>query len=665
MDACTARGRCGPASSGGSLGTILLAILTVSLVVIGTRPEPITGAEAMAHNVGTHLAETWDQPEATRAYVGEVRDVTGFDVQPRARPAQAPAARARRVARAAAPSCPENPQHIFIPVVRGGTLDGRARDGEVRPPPGAWPWWRLVLALVLVFAVLSLMAGRVANLTRAAPRAARARGRPLRRRRPRLPHRRRPRAPALGRARGARRGGQLQPHGRPRRGHGARPAELLGAISHELRSPLGRARSRSRSRATASRRPSRRATASAPRRAPSTTSRGSSAASTHILGDLLDVDPHRASPTCARRRGHSSAWLRARVAEEPSPRAVRRRRRCRGPRRWPSTSTPAPRARRPQPARQRARARPSRRDRAPRGHRHPRAGAIAARRSSRDRGPGFRDGLRRARLRALRARRRVARAAYRRGAGYGLGLALVRAHRRGARRPRLRAERRPARSGRRRGRGRVRPARTRTVRRRSAPRPSSGGGADRIFLIASRGIAWSSARRRLRSVRLLQRPRAETCAVRAVPGARASPHRQASAAAQARPAAESAGRLLFEQDVLKPRRVPVDPRAPACLRRVPRPAARRDERRRLPSRAPSSATVRAQGVESAVSSAGRWRPTRGSPRRCAWGRPARRAVSGGADGSSQELRLQVVLDARCPWGTSSAGGAARPSRRRS
>ena len=40
------------------LGTILLAILTGTLVVMGTRPEPITGAEIMAHNVGTRLAET-------------------------------------------------------------------------------------------------------------------------------------------------------------------------------------------------------------------------------------------------------------------------------------------------------------------------------------------------------------------------------------------------------------------------------------------------------------------------------------------------------------------------------------------------------------------------------------------------------------------------------
>ncbi|HEX3343888.1 MAG TPA: HAMP domain-containing protein, partial [Polyangiaceae bacterium] len=222
------------------LGTILLAILTGSLVVMGTRPEPITGAEIMARNVGTRLAETWDQPETTRAYVGEVRDVTGFDVHlvrdPRKLPPRVHAASAHGVA-----IVPENPQHIFIPVVRGGALMGALEMEKFGPRPGPWPWWRLVLALVVVFTVLSLMAGRVANLI----------ARPLEQ----LAHA----ADRFG-------GGDLAFRadlGRTRRWvarevhdvavsfnrmaerveamvRGQR--ELLGAISHELRSPLGRAR---------------------------------------------------------------------------------------------------------------------------------------------------------------------------------------------------------------------------------------------------------------------------------------------------------------------------------------------------------------------------------------------------------------------------------------
>src|ERR1700722_4850030 len=144
-------------------GALLLAILTGTLVVIGTRPEPISGAEAMARNVGARLAETWDEPEATRAYVGEVRDVTGFEVNlirdPRRLPPRVHGASARGLA-----IVPENPQHIFIPVVRAGTLLGGLEVEEFGLRPSCWPWRPLVLALVLVFTVLSLMAGRVANL---------------------------------------------------------------------------------------------------------------------------------------------------------------------------------------------------------------------------------------------------------------------------------------------------------------------------------------------------------------------------------------------------------------------------------------------------------------------------------------------------------------------
>ena len=37
-------------------GAILLTMLTSGLVIATTRPEPISGAEAMAHNVSARLA---------------------------------------------------------------------------------------------------------------------------------------------------------------------------------------------------------------------------------------------------------------------------------------------------------------------------------------------------------------------------------------------------------------------------------------------------------------------------------------------------------------------------------------------------------------------------------------------------------------------------------
>ena len=297
------------------LGTILLAILTGTLVVMGTRPEPITGAEIMAHNVGTHLAETWDQPEATRAYVDEVHDVTGFEVHlvrdPRKLPPRVHAASARGLF-----IVPENPQHIFIPVVRAGALMGALEMEKFGPRPGPWPWWRLVLALVLVFTVLSLMAGRVANLI----------ARPLEQ----LAHA----ADRFG-------GGDLAFRadvGRARRWvalevrevavsfnrmaerveamvRGQR--ELLGAISHELRSPLARARVAleiARDRLPPA--PAERSPASA-----LDDVEKQLLAVDGILGDLLDVTRTGLADVRKETRPFV-AWLRARAAEQPGPPVV-------------------------------------------------------------------------------------------------------------------------------------------------------------------------------------------------------------------------------------------------------------------------------------------------------------------------------------------------------
>jgi two-component system, OmpR family, sensor kinase len=290
-------------------GTILLAILTGTLVVIGTRPEPITGAEAMARNVGAHLAETWDAPEATRAYVGEVRDVTGFEVRlvrdPRQLSPRVHAASARGLA-----IVPENPQHIFIPVMRDEVLVGALEMEKFGARPGGWPWWRLVLALVLVLVVLSFMAGRVANLIarpleQLAYAADRFGGGDLGFRadvgRARRWVAREVRDVAVSFNRMADR---LEAMVRGQR-------ELLGAISHELRSPLGRAR-------VALEITRDRLSAAAPERSPA----GSLddverqlVAMDGILGDLLDVT--RAGLADVRKETLPFVpWLRARAAED-------------------------------------------------------------------------------------------------------------------------------------------------------------------------------------------------------------------------------------------------------------------------------------------------------------------------------------------------------------
>jgi len=297
------------------LGGILLALMAGALVSFGTRPDPVTGAEAMARNVASRLGASWEDPEATRAYVGEVRDVTGFEAHlvrdPRKLPPRVHAAASRGM-----PIVPENPQHIFIPVVRDGSLAGALEMEKFGPRPGGWPWWRLVLGLVLVVTVLSLMAGRVANqlarpLEQLAQTADRFGGGDLAFR------------ADVGRAHRwvalevrevavsfNRMADRLEALVRGQR-------ELLGAISHELRSPLGRARVAleiARDRLPPLVPPSERSPA-----APLDDVERQLEAIDAILRDLLDVT--RAGLADLRKQTRPFAeWLRARVAEEPMAR---------------------------------------------------------------------------------------------------------------------------------------------------------------------------------------------------------------------------------------------------------------------------------------------------------------------------------------------------------
>jgi signal transduction histidine kinase len=323
-------------------GGILVALSAGALVVMGTRPEPTTGAESMARNVSARLAAAWDEPEAARAYVAEVRDVTGFEVRLVREPHKLPP----RVHRAAAHGLyivPENPHHIFIPVVRGSSLAGALEMEKFGPRAMPWPWWRVVLALALVVVVLSAVAGRVANqlarpLERLAHAADRFGGGDLAfRAEVGSAHRwvaAEVREVALSFNRMANR---VEAMVRGQR-------ELLGAISHELRSPLGRARvaleiARDRlSGDTGSRtlaesgpereRGSRTLAESGPERERGSPERSPARALDDIetqlgsvdviLGDLLDVTRAGLADLRKETRGFVQ-WLRARAAEEPAP----------------------------------------------------------------------------------------------------------------------------------------------------------------------------------------------------------------------------------------------------------------------------------------------------------------------------------------------------------
>jgi two-component system, OmpR family, sensor kinase len=295
------------------VGAILLAMLTSSLVVFATRPEQGNVADAVARNVAAELGRTWDDEEATRSYLAQVRRVTGLDARLVSDPHRLPA-RVYRLAERGAAIVPDGFRRVFVPVTRGGTVVGALeiyRFGLGWAPGASW---RFVLALLLVLGVLLAMAGVIADqLARPLERLADA-------------------ADRFG-------GGDLKARTRPTGTAGRWVArevlevatsfnrmadrvedivrsqrELLGAISHELRSPLGRAHvaleiARDRL-----------GTAPGPRPAAASLDEIETQLDqvNSILGDLLDVA--RTGLTDLRKEKLDlAAWLRQVIAQEPTP----------------------------------------------------------------------------------------------------------------------------------------------------------------------------------------------------------------------------------------------------------------------------------------------------------------------------------------------------------
>jgi two-component system OmpR family sensor kinase len=185
------------------------------------------------------------------------------------------------------------------------------------PRPPAWGWWRFALALLLVLLVLSMMAGRVANeialpLERLAHAADRFGGGELTFRTDvagsgRLWVAREVRDVAVSFNRMAE---SVEAMVRGQR-------ELLGAISHELRSPLGRARvaleiARDRLPPQAGER--------SPAGALDDVEKQLGAVD-EILADLLDVTRAGLADLRKETRG-IVAWLRGKIAEEPESPAI-------------------------------------------------------------------------------------------------------------------------------------------------------------------------------------------------------------------------------------------------------------------------------------------------------------------------------------------------------
>jgi signal transduction histidine kinase len=300
-------------------GAILLAMLTSALVVSTTRPESVTGAEALARNVADRLALDWDDPDATRAFVAEVRDVTGFEVRLVRDPHELPA-HVHRVAERGGVIAPDGPEHVFVPVTRSGHLAGALEMEKFGPRPVAWAWWRFALAFMLVVAALSAMAGGVANqlarplehLAHAADRIGQGdlafRTNVAGGRRRWVAQEVRDVAVSFNRM-----ADRIEAMVRGQR-------ELLGAISHELRSPLGRARVALEIARDRLPPPSVERVEPDPRSplAALDDVEKQLGGVDAILGDLLDVARTGLSDLRTETRG-LVPWLEGRIADEPSP----------------------------------------------------------------------------------------------------------------------------------------------------------------------------------------------------------------------------------------------------------------------------------------------------------------------------------------------------------
>jgi two-component system OmpR family sensor kinase len=292
------------------LGSIVLAVVSSLVTVRLTAPaEPAARpAQIMAHAMAATLDRLWDTPGACDDYVAKMRTMTGFDLRLRRDVDDLPPVVHRTFKHGGALAF-DATEGAFIVVVHGGAVVGAVQFDRNSPRE---PWWRLVAAIVAAILVLGAMARIVSGrLSRPLEHVART-------------------AERFGAGElGARAEVALGP-GRwvaeevleVARAFDAMAArieavvrdqrELLGAISHELRSPLGRARV---------------ALEIARERAAPQTSAGAAASLDQVERELGSVDAVLGDLLAVTRAGLSDlrtssvalgAWLRERIASEPA-----------------------------------------------------------------------------------------------------------------------------------------------------------------------------------------------------------------------------------------------------------------------------------------------------------------------------------------------------------
>lgn len=217
------------------LGAIVLAIGASILTTVLTASDNDNPTRVVSRHVQHRLAKTWDDPAATEKYVAELRESTGLDMRVR----RDPSFFADRRMRGGGTQMVFEDGIAYIPVVKGGVTVGAL---ELRTGTPAPQLWRVAVALGAALLVLGAVARRVSkSLARPLEHLAQT-------------------AERFGSGDLAARTGieqlprrwvaeEVRDVGRAFDGMADRIArvvleqrELLAAISHELRSPLGRAR---------------------------------------------------------------------------------------------------------------------------------------------------------------------------------------------------------------------------------------------------------------------------------------------------------------------------------------------------------------------------------------------------------------------------------------
>ena len=216
------------------LGAILLAVAASSIVTVLTNDDASEApTRVVSRHVQQRVARLWDDPTATEAYVAELRDATGLDLRVRRDPGVFAGGRTR-------PNGMVFEDGIaFIPVTKRGTVVGaiELRTGSTRPQG-----WRIVGAAFAALLAVGFIARRVSmRLARPIEHVAAAAERfgagdlSARAGVDRMPKRW-----VAGEVRDLGRAFDLMAEKISR--VVVEQRELLAAISHELRSPMGRAR---------------------------------------------------------------------------------------------------------------------------------------------------------------------------------------------------------------------------------------------------------------------------------------------------------------------------------------------------------------------------------------------------------------------------------------